>query len=176
MPDSFTLPSIELGCGLVRPSDTVELVDDSGRESTNMLSGDFLRVKETMEYTESEEVKLRGELFRRNAYHRPLFDHRLPGNMNEMFMLKQPKNEVFMLNSIQVHSKRPISEEGLVDVDPDQVVRKWGLLITNLRYPAYAFQDCIMDNWEFRARLRGRTKDEQKNQVFNHGRLVCRWI
>lgn len=78
LPETVELPSIELHCGIIKPGDTIELKDHSGRSSDRLISGDFLRVKAIIEDLETKEITIRGERFRRIAYQRPLFDFKSP--------------------------------------------------------------------------------------------------
>jgi hypothetical protein len=89
-PETISLSSVKLECGDIRLGDTVELKDETKRASGRLLSGDFLRVKEIVEDIETRDIKLRGQLFRRNAYQRPLFVTKELGKSEAIICLTHP--------------------------------------------------------------------------------------
>jgi hypothetical protein len=61
------------GC-VIKPGDTVELMDHSSHEADSMHSGDFLRIKHIIFNLETDKVKLRGWRMRRTKYLGQIFD------------------------------------------------------------------------------------------------------
>jgi DNA (cytosine-5)-methyltransferase 1 len=74
LPKEFELPSLTLDCANIRPGDVVELVDNSGRDTDHLISGDFLLIRAIVESMKNGDVTLRGYRMRRCAYLQPLFD------------------------------------------------------------------------------------------------------
>jgi hypothetical protein len=68
------LEVVSLGCGLVRKGDTVELIDESDRVSTGLLSGDFLRITRVVQDVATDGIQLEGFLLRRCSYMQPMFE------------------------------------------------------------------------------------------------------
>lgn len=87
-PETIEIGSVDLDCGRVEPGCTVELKDTTGRTADHLLSGDFLRVKSITENLQTAEIKLRGWIFRRNSYQRPLFDFIEHGKYRKAGMLR----------------------------------------------------------------------------------------
>lgn len=73
-PKTFEIPEHTLFSGMVRRNTVVELKDDSGRISKNLISGDFLLVRSVLEDLRSGKITLRGLRLRRCAYLQPTFD------------------------------------------------------------------------------------------------------
>jgi DNA (cytosine-5)-methyltransferase 1 len=165
-PKWIELPSAELPWGTVKKGETVELKSRASPPG-RLISGDFLRVTEIIEYLETEETKLRGQLFQRTAYHRPQFGIPEPrandGKAGDL-------NEVFMLVRIHPNDPRAPNLRNYEEIGLEDVIGKRELVVTNTPFPILSFRD-------IRTPLpRPMDKSEAKKYLFKHGRLVCRWI
>jgi DNA (cytosine-5)-methyltransferase 1 len=76
-----------------------------------------------------------------------------------------------MLIEVDEHDQRPRFVQGLEDISPEEVIRKRQCVFTNLEYKLL---DTRLLNTHVPARLR--MQNEMKSWLFNHGKLICRWV
>ncbi|OAG07098.1 S-adenosyl-L-methionine-dependent methyltransferase [Paraphaeosphaeria sporulosa] len=157
-PESVEVPSYRLENGsIIRPGDTVELIDRTERNPDLTLSGDFLRITAIVEDLKTHESKLNGYRLRRCSYLRPLFD----GKLNELFMLIEASED----------DHRPTMVQGLQSIPLTEVLKKRNCEFTDKCYDAY---DVRMANRWAPAGLK--TSMEIKDWIFRHGTLICRYV
>ncbi|KAF2447083.1 S-adenosyl-L-methionine-dependent methyltransferase [Karstenula rhodostoma CBS 690.94] len=157
-PAIIQLPSYRLdNVGVIRPGDTVELIDRTERKSKHTLSGDFLKITTIVEDLKTQETKLNGYRLRRCSYLRPLFD----GKLNELFMLIEASED----------DRRPTMTQGLQSVPLTEVLKKRKCEFTDRDYNAY---DVKMANRWAPAGLK--TSMEIIKWIFREGTLVCRFV
>ncbi|OCL15395.1 S-adenosyl-L-methionine-dependent methyltransferase [Glonium stellatum] len=138
----------------LRVGETVELKRGVQVPSGEHHSGDFLRIKHIIRNLETDDVTLRGQRFRRTKYLGQIFDWKL--------------NEVVMVLNIDEDDPRPDLVQGMEDVEAREVVRKRDLVITNEEYPRLSFRE--------NPRLKIGRAANPRQHVFNHEKLVCRWV
>jgi DNA (cytosine-5)-methyltransferase 1 len=95
-PKTFEVPSLKLTCGEIRPGSVVELKDHTGRDSTHLISGDFLWIRKIIEDVETEAVSLEGYRMRRVEYLQPLFDSMWNPQLDNISLTKPRKAERFV--------------------------------------------------------------------------------
>ena len=126
-------------CGqLLRPGANVELRD-----------GDFLRISYIIQNISTDEVLLRGRLFRRLTF------------MNGT--LEKKINEVCWILHIDEDDDRPSEIQCLEEIKVDEVIKRRGLKLTNQDFPCLSWRD----------ESNGFT--ETNDTIRNDRVLVCRW-
>ncbi|KAF2277615.1 S-adenosyl-L-methionine-dependent methyltransferase [Westerdykella ornata] len=155
-PEEIEVPHIDHhGCGRIKPGDTVEMKNASS--DSTLRAGDFLRVEKVIEVLETGEVKLRGYAMRRTKHLAPQFDRHL--------------NELFMNWEVRQNDERRHSDQGLQDLALDHVSRKRECVLTNRPYPSLSFRDIKP---EIPTSIR--KNEEARDWIYEHGRLVCRYL
>lgn len=155
----------------IRPGDTVELhTTTKGHPSTDH-SGDFLRVRRIIRNVQTDEVTLQGYRLRRTKYQNQLFDCKslqvLLGKVNPC--IGKLNELVLVLHTTEGDSRSPFIQ-GLVDISVKDVLCKRECIITNRPYPLLSFRDAPV-----LAQYKSMNKRDIKRDIFEKGRLICRW-
>ena len=138
VPPFITLDTYQHGGLLLRPRVNVELQD-----------GDFLRICCIIQNVSTDEVLLRGRLFRRLTF------------MNGT--LEKKTNEVCWIIHIDQDDTRPSEVQCLEEVKVDEAIKRRGLKLTNRNFPCLSWRD---ESNKF---------TETNDTVRNDRVLVCRW-
>ena len=138
LPPLVTLDIYQYGGLLLRPKINVEL-----------HNGDFLRICHIVQNVSTDEVLLRGRLFRRLTF------------MNGT--LEKKINEVCWILHIDEDDTRPSEVQCLEEVKVDEVIKRRGLKLTNQDFPCLSWRD---ESNRF---------TETQETVRNDRVLVCRW-
>ncbi|KAH7116783.1 S-adenosyl-L-methionine-dependent methyltransferase [Dendryphion nanum] len=139
---------------VVTENDTVELKDTVHRDTQQLNSGDFVRIKQILLNMLTHEVRLRGHRLKRTKYHGPIFDWKL----NELVMI---------LRVAEVDQDSPFIQ-GLEDFSLKDVLRKRDCVVTQKPYPMLSFRE-NMSQYKME-------KDLLKEFLFHQGPLVCRAV
>lgn len=138
----------------LKVGETVELKRGGQVPSSQQHSGDFIRIKHIIRNLETDQVTLRGQRFRRAKYLGQIFDWKL--------------NEVVMVLNVDEDDPRPALVQGMEDIQISEVIGKRDLIVTNEEYPRLSFREDPQSKTERAVDL--------KERIFNHGKLVCRWV
>ena len=133
-----TLLSHEFSGLTLRPEMIVELTN-----------GDFLRITSIPQHSDTGEVLLEGQVFRRTRY--------LDG------LLERKKNEVVWIQRYDPNIDGDIFRQSLQCISLNEVVQKRELVLTNQLYPAESYREELIDRCLTVA------------EILENCRLVCRW-
>ncbi|KAH9875084.1 hypothetical protein J1614_004572 [Plenodomus biglobosus] len=142
---------------MVRPGNTLELLDQSAHSSGTMHSGDFIHVKAIIKNLETDDIRYRGHRMRRRKYLGQIFDWKL--------------NELCMILHVEEGDDRCPFVAGLEDVTMDEVLGVRECTLTNALYPVLSFRDsgCC-------AYPAGMSEAEIRRQIYHGGQLACRVV
>lgn len=118
--------------------------------TAELANGDFVRISDILEDTETKVVSVRGPLFRRISKFRGLFDLHL----NELAMV---------MEHIEHKPLEAISQASLEAFPISEAVRIRDMVLTNEAYPMYSFRE--------NRNNRGLPRESARDCC----RLVCRW-
>ncbi|KAF2083194.1 S-adenosyl-L-methionine-dependent methyltransferase [Saccharata proteae CBS 121410] len=144
-------------------------VGPSGRrivrgKTVELRNGSFLRVASIIQNFKTDEVTLRGWLFRRNRCRQPMMPRKL--------------NEVYMEADIDHDDPRPFAISSQVDVKLSEAVRTRVLFVTDEKFPLRSFRDEDPKRWRyyvpFSSIMPG--AEEKRRQIFDSSPLVCRRV
>ncbi|CBX93122.1 hypothetical protein LEMA_P040230.1 [Plenodomus lingam JN3] len=157
LPD-VEIPHARLSNGpVVRPGDTLELLDHSTHAPSSMHSGDFFMIRTIIQNLETDVIRFRGHRMRRTKYLGQIWDWKL--------------NELCMVLHIEEGDHRCPFVAGLEEVAMGEIVGTRPCALTNKPYPLLSFRD----GWRC-AHPVGTSKEEIRRQVYHEGRLTCRVV
>ncbi|KAL2075879.1 hypothetical protein VTL71DRAFT_822 [Oculimacula yallundae] len=121
-------------------------------KTVEFLNGDFLKIAMIIKNTATEEIVLRGWTLQRTA--------RLQG------LLPKKLNELCLVLEVELDDPRPVSEQSMVQVGLEGLVKMRHLVATNYPYPNLQFptDDLPYD-----------TNAENLEYIRDYERLVVRW-
>jgi hypothetical protein len=120
-------------------------------KTVELQNGSFLTIKTVIQNIQTDEFKLRGWQLRR---------------VREVEGLHNKLNEVAFIFEVTLDDQRPCSEQSVIEIAVNDILRIRKLVCTNRSFP-----DCRWDP----DNVQGRTRKEQTEYVKVHEILVARW-
>lgn len=137
----------------LKVGDTVQTLME---QHETLQSGDFLRIQRIIKNTQTGSITLRGFVFRRTKFLRPILPLKL--------------NEVYLVVSIDEEDSRPFHIQGIEEIPLVYVVRKRRLVVTDRPFPELSFREYTYFD------STGPDSQRVKEDILNNEVLVCRNI